>query len=176
MKWEKWWREDATLQGQPCHLLITRRSLWLEGPTQTRTVVVLRPQGIHQSTPRVWMMYDRAELTQFKTGSNCCKSRSCKVKSWLVIGSVRLVVLGGRRLIAFPAVSWVDCCVMQLNCVSYRPYSRSFSLSLCSLSLPLSWILHCRRACVGGYYHWHCNGEVTNFKNTSVQLYLRTSR
>lgn len=81
MKWEKWWREDATRRGQPCHLLITSRSQWLEGPTQMRTVVVLRPQGIHQSTLRVWMMYDRTELTQFKRGSNCCKSRFCKVKS-----------------------------------------------------------------------------------------------
>lgn len=60
----------------------------LEGPTQMRTVVVLRPQGIHQSTLKVWMMYDRTELTQFKRGSNCCKSRFCKVKS-LKLASLR---------------------------------------------------------------------------------------
>lgn len=82
MKWGKWWRKDAARQARPHHLLITSSSLWLEGPAQMRTVVALRPQGIHKSTLRVWMMYDRAELTQFKTDPNCCKSRSCKVKSF----------------------------------------------------------------------------------------------
>lgn len=157
MKWEKWWRGDATRQCRPCHLLITSHSLWLEGPTQMRTVVVLRPQGIHQSTLRVWMMYDRAELTQFKTGSNCCKSRSCKVKSFK-LASLRLVFQRGQRLIAFPAVSRVDCCVLPLNCVSWRLYSNSVARSL-SLGFYIA-----DHTGVGGYYHWHRSGEVTNFK------------
>ena len=167
MKWEKWWREDATRQGRPCHLLITSHSLWLEGPTQMRTVVVLRPQGIHQSTLRVWMMYDRAEQTQFKTGSNCCKSRSCKVESfsWLVQGGVWLVFQRGQRLIASPAVSGVNCCVLQLNCVSWRTYS---------ISVPLS--LHCRPCCCGRILPLALQWWGDQFQNTSVQLYLRTSR
>lgn len=82
------------------------------------------------------MMYDRAELTQFKPGSNCCKSRFWKVKSFKLacIGSVWLVYQRGQRLIAFPAVSRVDCCMLQMNCVSQRLYC-NLHLSLLCLSV-----------------------------------------
>lgn len=156
MKWEKWWREDATRQGRPCHLLITSRSLWLEGPTQMRTVVVLIPQGIHQSTLRVWMMHDRTELTQFKTGSHCCKSGFCEVKS-LKPASPR------QRMASVSESSKVNClssslwgellCSATVLCF-IRLHSNSVSLGFCIAD----------HAGLGGYYHWHCNGVVTNFK------------
>ncbi len=47
-------------------------------------------------------MYDGAELTQFKTGSNCSKSRSCKVKSFK-LASLR------QRLASVSERSKVNC-------------------------------------------------------------------
>lgn len=168
MKWEKWWREDATRQGRPCHLLITSHSLWLEGPTQMRTVVVLRPQGIHQSTLRVWMMYDRAELTHFKTGSNCCKSRSCKVKSFKLASLRQCMACVAER--------------SKVNCL----FSSLWGGLLCAATescfmktvqqFRLCWFLHCRLSLRGRTLPVALQWWGDQFQNTSVQLYLRTSR
>lgn len=141
-------------------------------PTQMRTVVVLRPQGIHQST--AWYEWCMTEMSkhnskQAQTAANQGSVR-LRVWSWLDEGSVWLVFQKVQRLIAFPAVSWVDCCVLQQYCVSWRPYSNCASLP------PPSWFLHCRPCRSWRTLPLASQWCGDQFQNTSVQLHLRSRR
>lgn len=128
------------------------------------------------------MMYDAAALKQFKTDSNCSKSRSCEVKSlksdsrrwrtgWFYMisffpESARVNCLSGRlraELLCCAAALW---CLHAAQCCT-----------LSSLTLSPSLSFHLLRFCIAdhvglvggggtrlGYYRWRCDGAVTNFK------------